>query len=288
MINIEKKETLSSARTNRAFTLIELLVVISIIAVLMAIMMPALNKARFQAQKSICGNNLKQVTVALAGYQADNKGKMAPSVNGHNWGRPETGNVYSYNWSVAPVYLNYHINQAPLGLAGGKTSSYLGSYVDGAKVFFCPLNKTPDQNIITENYMNPQGIYANFFTGSYFFLWNYYGFSQKAGTSLYRANQGESFEPCGSNAGSNTLVITDVSYYYGPKQEWRTSHPFANGSRSESYYVYNSQNADSIPRLRIGLNAGYNDGHVSSYGMDEIGKYSDSGTVQLLLTNKFK
>ena len=54
------------------FTLIELLVVISIIAVLMAIMMPALAKAREQARRIICGTNFRQIGLALAVYAEDN------------------------------------------------------------------------------------------------------------------------------------------------------------------------------------------------------------------------
>ena len=60
----------------KAFTLIELLVVISIIALLMAVMMPALGKAKKQAQKVWCLSNIRGVMTSVATYAAGNDGKM--------------------------------------------------------------------------------------------------------------------------------------------------------------------------------------------------------------------
>lgn len=60
----------------RAFTLIELLVVISIIAILMAVMMPALGKARESAKSVLCKSNLKQVGVVLSLYAEDYNNKL--------------------------------------------------------------------------------------------------------------------------------------------------------------------------------------------------------------------
>jgi len=59
-------------RPKKAFTLVELLVVISIIALLMSILMPALQVAREQARRAICASNEHQQGIALSMYAADN------------------------------------------------------------------------------------------------------------------------------------------------------------------------------------------------------------------------
>ena len=67
-------------KKHRGFTLIELLVVISIIAILLAILTPSLNRARTLAQGIICKNNLKQYGIATKMYLDSNQ-SFFPYVN---------------------------------------------------------------------------------------------------------------------------------------------------------------------------------------------------------------
>lgn len=76
-------------RKQKGFTLIELLVVIAVIAVLMAILMPALNRAREQGQRAVCLGNVKQLGLAWVMYADNNDDKI---VNG-NTGKPGDGPI---------------------------------------------------------------------------------------------------------------------------------------------------------------------------------------------------
>lgn len=68
-------------RPQSGFTLIELLVVVSIIALLVAILMPALNKARMMAKRQVCSSHLHSIGLALACYEHDNNYRLPPQVN---------------------------------------------------------------------------------------------------------------------------------------------------------------------------------------------------------------
>ncbi len=65
-----------------AFTLIELLVVISIIALLIGILLPALGAARESSRQSQCASNIRQLGIALISYSADSKNKFPRNVGG--------------------------------------------------------------------------------------------------------------------------------------------------------------------------------------------------------------
>src|SRR5688500_3508650 len=83
------------------FTLIELVVVLAVIAVLMAMLLPAIAKARSHAKSLECSSNVKQICLALLNYAAEAKGSFPPNVS-----TPAPGRFWYHERVIGP-YLNY-------------------------------------------------------------------------------------------------------------------------------------------------------------------------------------
>ncbi len=80
-----KYERSAIMNKRRGFTLIELLVVIAIIAILMAILMPALQRVREQGKRIVCEHNLKSLTLAWIMYPDENDGKIVNGAGGFHY-----------------------------------------------------------------------------------------------------------------------------------------------------------------------------------------------------------
>lgn len=89
---------ITTKRRFSGFTLVELLVVVGIISVLMAILLPALSRAREQARNVKCLSNLRQIGAAFAAYAVENKGYICP---GEYYNPAASG----YAWNNWPICL---------------------------------------------------------------------------------------------------------------------------------------------------------------------------------------
>jgi len=141
-----KYMNLRTASAPKAFTLIELLVVIAIIAILAAMLLPALSHAKTEALSTECMSNKKQLQLAWFMYAGDNGEVLAYNFDYHDDGpymppgtstRPPGTPAWCegwLDWSTAPVNTNTVYLTSPL-------VSLLGPYVlNNTQIFLCPAD----------------------------------------------------------------------------------------------------------------------------------------------------
>ena len=145
-----------------AFTLIELLVVIAIIALLLAVVLPALGKAKDIAKRVLCTSNLRQTGVGLRIYGGDHDEKLMPLMHvqsdksyvpGSSAATATTSPTQPLPWNAVITHLRdrytsdgIHLKPYHLGLL------YTYNYISEPKIFYCPAQPRNESYAIGYHY----------------------------------------------------------------------------------------------------------------------------------------
>jgi len=133
-----------SCRRN-AFTLIELLVVIAIIAILAALLLPALARAKEEGHRINCMSNLKQLNLCWVMYADDYKGVLCPNDWIYNFGASNSGTMTQTSWCQGNARTDTN--------TAGIESGILFPYDRSPGIYHCPS----DMSTITDANGNPLG-----------------------------------------------------------------------------------------------------------------------------------
>ena len=257
-------------RVTRGFTLIELLVVIAIIAILSAILLPVLAKAKEKANRAACSSNLRQWGMSLAMYLDDAKIFPLGKIPNGTPGAPAGYNEDDPTWSALPVFhaagqgdnvwynvLPYFTSGQPLwqiAASGGSTN-----FSSAKKLFDCPTSTEMPSDFAN----NPDRIVFS------------YGMNYKGNTGLNGIGYGTNFTASMVTRPSAFVFLSDVRNH-------ASEQPFYGTSPSSELGCSHCWVAQISSRHSAGMNINFADGHVSYYKYTYVclnsgGKAADPG-----------
>jgi prepilin-type N-terminal cleavage/methylation domain-containing protein len=244
----------SVMKRKQGFTLVELLVVIAIIALLMGLMLPALNKAREQARRIVCSSSLRQIGIAILSYSSDTD--RLPFY-GETLVRPppadggDTGTIHPYVVYRADVTYEGHVGGTPVPLRLG--CLYARGYIADPKVFYCPSNKSP--TYMYKSYTKPGkwGTFPQAFNTTNQWI--------RIGYAYYPIDENIAKEPDSSGVTSLLVPIATQKIMSRLDKNSPYASDFLWWSRSDICHKAGIDKATNLIQ-NGGINALFKDGHV--------------------------
>ncbi len=272
----------------RGFTLVELLVVISIIAILIALLLPALAAARQAADVTLCANNERQIALAFQYYAQDFQGMLAfNGADGGSWYDCLGGAPLMQNYKP----IRYHM---PSYLPDLDTGYYGYNHPSGA-VWLCPLFEDAFQGQNMTNFYHPVSAYvgqgAKYVPCTYALNSNVYAYMNGSNEYIsplplpYGTNNGNGPRLRLNRIPVDEVLISDCSLYsnvagfqydyaltevnasyivagWGDFCPWQVADLLMESRQGEPFS--NTAMAGSIPGHGGVINCAFSDGHVES------------------------
>lgn len=268
------KTTITGRGRKAGFTLIELLVVMAVVSAVMAILLPALSKARRQARLVLNKANEGQIANAVNCFAFDNDESYPDSV-------ATIGTLDRFWHWQEPMVLTGTTARSPQEFRS--TSAYLQSYIQDSRTMFCPNAPRKYKYLqqsweAGEDWDNPETpMETDEVYGTYCFYWNYTGCLEE-GEKVFRGPR----DP--SAGGRSKLLVSDYFGYgywrlrerYGTYKAYGSCERFKDASvtpgteaSSDLWSCREEELQFDTGSAEVMLYAAYVDGHVESYPASE-------------------